>query len=178
MTPREHVIQDYVSTSLSLKAHPVSFVRWKLDQLQVAPASKLNTLKNGQFLKVCGLITVRQRPSTAKGVLFITIEDETGFVNLVVWQKTFEKYRKEILQSRLLMVAGKLQIAGEVIHVVVNSCFNMNEMMKLDIGRPAARSIHKPSPADEKELGEVSGKERKLAGKAVQGELFPSRDFK
>jgi error-prone DNA polymerase len=86
-------------------------------------------MKNGMFVKVCGLITVRQHPGTAKGVLFITIEDETGFANLVVWAKTFEKYRKEILQSRLLMVTGKLQVEGEVIHVVVRSCYNMNTLI-------------------------------------------------
>ena len=94
MTLGEHVMQDYASTSLSLKAHPVSFLRRKLNELQVTPTAGLSSMKNGQFVKVCGLITVRQRPGTAKGVLFITIEDETGFANLVVWSKTFEKYRK------------------------------------------------------------------------------------
>jgi error-prone DNA polymerase len=79
---------------------------------------------------VAGLVTVRQRPGTAKGILFITIEDETGFSNLVVWEKIFENYRKEILQARLLMVEGKLQIEGEVIHVIVKRCFNLTKLVR------------------------------------------------
>ena len=165
MTDSEHVIHDYASTSLSLKAHPVSFLRHQLNQLKVTPTSELSSMKNGQTVKVCGLITVRQRPGTAKGVLFITIEDESGFANLVVWANTFEKYRKIILQSNLLMVEGKLQIAGEVIHVVVNSCFNMNDFMSLESEDRNLGSMQKPSEANKKE-------------KVVQGELFPSRNFK
>ncbi|WP_423127823.1 error-prone DNA polymerase [Gaoshiqia sp. Z1-71] len=178
MTPGEHVIQDYASTSLSLKAHPVSFARWKLDQLQVTPTSKLSSMKNGQLVKVCGLITVRQRPGTAKGVLFITVEDESGFANLVVWSKTFEKYRKVILQSRLLMVAGKLQIEGEVIHVVVNSCFNLNELMNLDFDARNLGSLHKPETREQKNEKEATKEQTPMKEKALQGELFPSRDFK
>lgn len=130
MTPGEHVVQDYASTSLSLKAHPVSFIRGKLDLLRVTPTGLLSTLGNGTYVKVCGLITVRQRPGTAKGVLFVTIEDETGFANLVIWKKLFQTYRKEILQSRLFMATGRLQVEGEVIHVVVDRCFNLNEWLR------------------------------------------------
>lgn len=130
MTDGEHVVQDYATTSLSLKAHPVSFTREKLNLLKVTPTAELSAMKDGDRIKVAGLITVRQRPGTAKGVLFVTIEDETGFANLVIWQTIFDKYRKEILQSRLLMVEGKLQIEGEVIHVVVNKCYNLNSMLK------------------------------------------------
>ncbi|RZK83195.1 MAG: DNA polymerase III subunit alpha [Pedobacter sp.] len=130
MTPSEHVVQDYAATGLSLKAHPVSFVREQLRLFKVTEAAGLANLKDGDSIKVAGLITVRQRPGTAKGVLFITIEDETGFANLVVWQNVFEKYRKEILQSRLFMVEGKVQIEGLVIHVVVNRCFNLTDLMR------------------------------------------------
>jgi error-prone DNA polymerase len=178
MTPGEHVIQDYASTSLSLKAHPVSFARKMLNQLGVVPTSELSRMKNGMAVKVCGLITVRQRPGTAKGVLFITIEDETGFANLVVWSKTFEQYRKVILQSRLLMVEGKLQIAGEVIHVVVSACFNLNELMSLDFEGRNLGSMQKPANSNKKKTEEVAGTEKNFDNKVVQGELFPSRDFK
>jgi error-prone DNA polymerase len=129
MTQAEHVVQDFAATCLSLKAHPVSFVRYELDQLGVTPTGKVKELKNGDTLKVAGMITVRQHPGTAKGVLFITIKDETGFSNLVVWASLFEKYRKEILQSRLLMVEGQVQIEGKVIHVVVKRCFNLNKLL-------------------------------------------------
>ena len=178
MTPSEHVIQDYASTSLSLKAHPVSFLRQSLNHMRVVPTSELSKMKNGMSVRVCGLITVRQRPGTAKGVLFITIEDESGFANLVVWSKTFEQYRKVILQSRLLMVEGKLQIAGEVIHVVVSACFNLNELMSLDFEGRNLGSMQKTASSNKKKTDEVAGTEKNFDSKVVQGELFPSRDFK
>lgn len=130
MTPAEHVVQDYASTSLSLKAHPVSFTRDKLYMLNILATNELAAAKDGDMVKVAGLVLVRQRPETASGVCFITIEDETGCANLVVFQNVFEKYRKELLQARLLMVEGKLQIEGDVIHVVVKRCFNLNKMLR------------------------------------------------
>lgn len=129
MAESEHVVQDYATTGLSIKAHPVSFLRKKLDLLHVLPTDKLSRVKDGMPVKVCGLITVRQRPGTAKGVLFVTIEDEAGFANLVLWAKVFEKYRREILQAKLFMVTGKVQVEGEVIHVVVEQCFNLNSWL-------------------------------------------------
>jgi len=129
MTQSEHVVQDYAATGLSLKAHPVSFVREQLKMLNVLPTGDLPALKDGDLVKVAGMITVRQRPGTAKGILFITIEDETGFANLVVWEKVFETYRREILQSRLFMVEGKVQIEGKVIHVISKRCFNLNKLL-------------------------------------------------
>lgn len=173
LSPMEHVIQDYFTTSLSLKAHPVSFARERLNLLQVIPAIKLGEIKNGRLIKVCGLITVRQRPGTAKGVLFITIEDETGFANLVVWGKTYEKYKRVILQSRLLMVSGKLQIESGVIHVVVRTCEDLTHLVQLDQARGYNGSV---------EVGDKKGLSGSLStfrtNKVTQGELFPSRDFK
>ncbi len=128
MTLSEHVVQDYVSTSFSIKAHPVSFVRESLNALHVTSAADLAQRKNGDRVKIAGLILVRQRPGTASGICFITLEDETGTSNLVVFQKFFDKYRKEILQSRLLMAEGVLQREGEVIHVVVRRCYNLNSL--------------------------------------------------
>lgn len=160
MTQAEHVVQDYAATSLSLKAHPVSFLRKTLGLLHVTPTAALPGLKNGDKVKVAGLITVRQRPGTAKGVLFITIEDETGFANLVVWEKMFEKYRKEILQSRLLMAEGKLQIEGEVIHVVVNRCFNLNKLLHgLTVSHAEALPVISSFPDPGKEAPSVGQKE-------------------
>jgi error-prone DNA polymerase len=130
MSPAQHVMQDYAATGLSLKAHPVSFAREKLKMLQVTTSADIKNIENGKPIKVAGLVTVRQRPGTAKGVMFITIEDETGFCNLVVFEKIFEKFRKEILQARLLMVEGILQVEGEIIHVVVNGCFNLAELLR------------------------------------------------
>jgi error-prone DNA polymerase len=130
LTDAAHVVEDYAATGLSLKAHPVSFVRKQLNSLRVTATGNLKEMKNGDAIKVAGLITVRQRPGTAKGVLFITIEDETGFSNIVVWEKVFEKHRKEIIQARLLMVEGKLQIEGEVIHVIAHKCYNLSSLLR------------------------------------------------
>ena len=130
MSDSQHVIQDYATMSLSLKAHPVSFVREKLQLLRVLALKELAACRDGDFVRVAGLVLVRQRPGTASGICFITIEDETGFANLVVFQGLFEKYRKEILQSQLLMVEGKLQREGEVIHVIVRSCHNLSALLR------------------------------------------------
>ncbi|WPU91494.1 error-prone DNA polymerase [Mucilaginibacter sabulilitoris] len=130
MTRGEHVVQDYISTGLSLKDHPVGLLRSKLTQLRNIRTIDLLNKKDGDKVCIAGLITVRQRPGTAKGVLFMTLEDETGAANLVVWQKFFDKYRKEIMQSRLLMVAGKLQVANGVTHLVVHRCFNLTALLR------------------------------------------------
>lgn len=130
MTESEHVVQDYASTSLSLKAHPLSFLRGKLEQLHITPAGHFTKLKNGDKIKVAGLVLVRQRPGTAHGVCFMTIEDETGFANFVIFEKIFEQFRKEILQSRLVMVEGKLQVEGEVIHVIAERCYNISKLLR------------------------------------------------
>jgi error-prone DNA polymerase len=130
MTDAEHVVQDYASTSLSVKAHPVSFIREKLSQLRVITTKGLAEKKNGDFIKVAGIVLVRQRPGTAKGVCFMTIEDETGWANAVIWPKLFDEQRKEILQSTLVMLEGHLQIEGEVIHVIVRRCYNISKLLK------------------------------------------------
>jgi len=160
MTQAEHVVQDYAATGLSLKAHPVSFVREKLNLLNVDTTSRLVQLKDGGLVKVAGLVTVRQRPGTAKGILFITIEDETGFANLVAFETVFDKYRKEILQSRLLMVEGKLQVEGEVIHVIAHRFFNLSTLLR---GLTAAQNEDMPvltlSRTDETTSAVTSAKE-------------------
>ncbi len=130
MKVSEHVVHDYAATSLSLKAHPVSFVRKQLEQLHILPNAELSMHHDKELVKVAGLVLVRQRPGTAAGVCFITIEDETGCANLVVFENLFDRFRKEILQSRLLMVEGKLQIEGEVIHVIVQRCYNLTKLLR------------------------------------------------
>ncbi|HKG06054.1 MAG TPA: error-prone DNA polymerase, partial [Pedobacter sp.] len=130
MSKGEHVVQDYNTVGLSLKAHPVSFVRSQLDMLNIRSCHAINNdATNGQLVKVAGLVLVRQRPGTAGGVCFITIEDESGYSNLVVFEKLFETYRKEILHSRLLMVEGRLQREGQVVHVIVSRCFDFTKIL-------------------------------------------------
>jgi error-prone DNA polymerase len=130
MQESEHVVQDYATTSLSLRRHPVSFVRDKLAQFDIIPAADLANLPDGSYIKVAGLVLVRQRPGTAGGVLFMTIEDETGVANLVIFETLFEQYRKAILQSRLIMVQGKLQKQGDVIHVIVMACYDYSKLLR------------------------------------------------
>jgi error-prone DNA polymerase len=130
MSQSEHVVQDYNAVGLSLKAHPVSFIRPQLEMLRILSTHQINNVvTDGQLVKVAGLVLVRQRPGTAGGVCFITIEDETGFTNLVVFEKLFEKYRKEILHARLLMVEGRLQREGLVVHVIVSKCIDLTKML-------------------------------------------------
>ena len=130
MSLPEHVVQDYKSLSLSLKGHPVSFVREKLEQLHIVTIKHLEAMNDGDPVKVAGLVLVRQRPETAKGICFMTIEDETGNGNLVVWKNLFEEYRKVIMQAKLIMVEGKLQKEGDVIHVIVSGCYDISELLR------------------------------------------------
>jgi error-prone DNA polymerase len=113
-----HVAEDYRTAGLSLKAHPCAFFRTLLTDLGAAPASRLKDMKDGRRVIVGGLVLVRQRPGTAKGVVFMTLEDETGVANAVVWQDVFVANRRTVMSARFLVVHGKLQRAGEVIHVV------------------------------------------------------------
>jgi len=130
MPKSEHVVHDYAHTGLSLKAHPVSFIREQLSLMHIASTKIANELVDGATVKVAGLILVRQRPGTASGICFITIEDETGIANLVVYQKLFNTFRKEILGSKLLMVEGKVQREGQVVHIVMQRCYNYNGLLQ------------------------------------------------
>ena len=180
MTLPEHVAHDYATTSLSLKAHPVSFVREQLDRLHILSTAALAKAKDGDLVKVAGLILVRQRPGTASGICFITIEDETGCANLVVFQNLFDQYRKEILQSKLLMVEGKLQIEGEVIHVIVKRCFNLSKLLrKLIAFKEEDLSLAPLSRADERTAPVPPKKEKTQEREILQGKIFPEgRNFR
>ena len=118
MTLGEQVVEDYTTLFLSLKAHPMQLLRNRFERLGAAPARRLPDLGPGDTVRVGGLVIVRQQPGTARGVIFITLEDETGIANLIVWQSVFERYRRVVLGSKLLLVEGKLQREGLVIHIV------------------------------------------------------------
>lgn len=176
MSLSEHVVHDYGTTSLSLKAHPVSFVREKLTSLNILPTKALHELKNGTKVKVAGLVLVRQRPGTAAGVCFITIEDETSFANLVVFKHLFEKYRREILRATFLMVEGKIQIEGEVVHVIVEHCYDMSKMLR-HLGEVESKKVQTLSKADE-DGTEYASKDSRVQ-KVKQVEIFHGgRNFK
>jgi error-prone DNA polymerase len=116
----EHVISDYQTVRLSLKAHPMHFLRAHYSALGFVTAEQLRSFKDGKRAAMAGVVLIRQRPGTSKGVVFITIEDETGVANLVVWPKLFEKQRKIVMGARLMAVHGMVQKDpdSEVIHLV------------------------------------------------------------
>jgi error-prone DNA polymerase len=127
----EHVLEDYRTAGLSLKAHPVSFFREALNARQVVTSAGLQDrrLKNGRRIAIAGLVLIRQRPGTAKGVCFLTLEDETGASNIVVWRDRFEANRKLVMTASFLLVRGKLERAGEVIHVSADEFYDLSSAL-------------------------------------------------
>jgi error-prone DNA polymerase len=183
MSLSEHVVYDYSSLSLSLKEHPVSFLREKLTTGNVIPIDELGKRNDGDIVRVAGLVLVRQRPGTAGGICFMTIEDETGNANLVVFKNLFENiYRKEILQSRLIMVEGRVQKQGNVIHVIVQHCENWSDQLcALTEDGELEVSVLTLSPRDEKDgfPFKTENKKTQVRKKVLQQELFPdARNFR
>jgi len=121
MAPGESVVHDYRTLSLSLKGHPLGFLRPELDRRGILRCVDLMERPNGAIVETAGLVLVRQQPGTASGVIFMTLEDETGIANIIVWNKTFDKNRRVVLGSRLLAVRGQLQREGLVTHLVSRS---------------------------------------------------------
>lgn len=129
LAPLEEVLADYRAAGLTLRQHPIGFLRAALDALNVVPSDRLPTLDNDIELAVAGIVMLRQRPSTAKGVTFVTLEDETGTVNLIVHMAVWEKYRL-IARTAVAMIAhGRLQRDAEVIHVIVTRLEDLTEKL-------------------------------------------------
>ena len=125
----EHIVNDYRYLSLSLKAHPLSFLRASLTAHRIVPNAGLRQTPDGQKVTVAGLVIIRQRPGTAKGVIFMTLEDESDVANAIVWPKVFEKYRPVVLGARLVAISGRVQNAHNVIHVVAEKVEDMTPML-------------------------------------------------
>jgi error-prone DNA polymerase len=126
-----HVVEDYRRLSLSLKAHPASFLRVRLSACGILRSEALRSVKNGERVTVAGLVLVRQRPGTAAGVIFMTLEDETGVANIIVWPKVFERLRAIVLGARFVAVTGKLQSEQGVIHIVAERMNDLTSMLGL-----------------------------------------------
>lgn len=161
MMPGEQVIEDYRALSLSLKAHPVSFLRSDFAAMGVTRNVDLLKARNGQFVTIAGLVLVRQRPGSAKGVIFMTLEDETGVANAIVWPKAFETYRSVVMGARLVRIRGKLQSASGVIHVVVEHIEDMTHA--LGLLKKEARRFGASERADEVLRPTVDHRQKKLA---------------
>jgi error-prone DNA polymerase len=130
MTAQEDVVQDYSTVGLSLKKHPVSFLREKLAQLRAISAEELANHAPDRRVKVAGLVLMRQRPQTAAGITFMTLEDETGIANLVVYPNVWQRFRQTARFASVLMASGRLQREGDIIHVVCDRLDDVSEMLE------------------------------------------------
>ncbi|SOF01736.1 Helix-hairpin-helix motif-containing protein, partial [Burkholderia sp. OK233] len=128
-TEANDIVADYRSVGLTLGRHPLELLRPQLLANRLMPASTLRTYRDGRLARGCGLVTVRQRPGTAKGVMFVTLEDETGNVNVIVWPGLLEKQRQEALGASLLAVYGTWQCQGEVRHLVAQRLVDMSHLL-------------------------------------------------
>jgi len=128
-TPGEVVANDYASIRMSLKHHPLSLLRAQLETMKVVPAQALRERPNNKRLSTAGLILVRQRPGSANGVVFLTLEDETGVANIIIWPDIFKRFRKVILSSRLIRVTGKLQREGVVTHIIAEDVVDLSDRL-------------------------------------------------
>jgi error-prone DNA polymerase len=153
----EHVVEDYRTTGLSLKAHPCAFFRDELKSRGVITSQEhWDEGLKGRRVFVAGLVLVRQRPGTAKGVIFLTLEDETGIVNVVVWPKVFEANRRILMTSQFLLVHGRIEREGIVIHVVASRVVDLTaRLCELSDGHAAL-----PDPAREPSEGSWKTKSR------------------
>jgi error-prone DNA polymerase len=191
MSIGEEVVEDYSWMRLSLKRHPLDLLRGRMTLMGAIPAARLVETKDEARVTVAGLVLVRQRPGSAKGVIFITIEDETGVANIIVWRKTFERFRRVVMTARLLRVSGKLQREGIVTHIVADCLEDLSGQLD-DLADKEAFDLT-VSPADEvKRDIPVDPRERALRRQKPKPPtpiprpkhpreqakaLFPSRDF-
>jgi error-prone DNA polymerase len=128
-TEAEEIAGDYRSVGMTLNRHPLALLRQRLQKLRFLPAESLLTCQDGQFARGCGIVTMRQRPPTAKGVMFLTIEDETGATNVIVWPSLIDKQRRELLNAHLLGVYGIWQCKDNVRHLVAKRLVDLSHLL-------------------------------------------------
>ncbi|HBK07114.1 MAG TPA: error-prone DNA polymerase, partial [Acetobacteraceae bacterium] len=190
MTAGRQVVEDYRSTGLSLRRHPVSFLRPDLATRRIVRCADLETIRDGKRIEVAGIILVRQRPGSARGVLFVTIEDETGHANLILWPSVFEAQRRLVLSASMIACRGKLQREGEVIHVIAEHLTDLSALLR-GVGEHDDQPFPLPSTrGDEAKHGggpDVRDKHRPAARDiyvrdtridAPKGIKVPTRDFR
>ena len=173
MAQAEQVVADYQTLKLSLKAHPMHFFRQSLRRQGFSCTDQLPGMRHGERVSLAGLVLVRQKPGSAKGVCFITLEDEAGVANLVIWPKLFEVFRVIIMSARLLVVHGRVQTDGRVIHVVADRLENRTE--RLDIlaeDRVPQGDVQNP-PRGQPSRGQVGGRRHPRDVRVIP----KSRDF-
>ncbi|HEV2541579.1 MAG TPA: error-prone DNA polymerase [Methylobacterium sp.] len=144
MTDGKEVVEDYRSIQLSLRAHPLAFLRPQLERRGIVRCSDLSRIRDGRKVEVAGIILVRQRPGSTN-VTFVTIEDETGIANAIIWQQKFEAQRRIVLSSAMISVKGTLQREGEVIHIITDRLEDLTPMLH-SVGE--MHFPHRPGPGD------------------------------
>jgi error-prone DNA polymerase len=172
----EHVVQDYATLGLTLKRHPLAFLRADLAREGLVAAADLATLPVGRRFALAGLVLIRQRPGSANGVVFITLEDETGVANLIVWPAVLERFRRAALGATLLYCRGRLQREESVIHLVAEDLRDMTarlHMLREHDGRE--RTADNPSPPPTKPPFALR---EKIPGYDAHDIVIPSRDFR
>ncbi|MGJ8617566.1 MAG: error-prone DNA polymerase [Sulfitobacter sp.] len=169
----EEVVEDYVSTRLSLRAHPMELLRPSLAGL--TPHDALKDVPLGQHT-VCGLVITRQRPGTASGVIFLTLEDETGVSNVVVWPKVYEKFRRIVMGGRLLQVRGYLQREGIVVHLIAQGIRDLSHKL-YELGHPMPEALITEGPRADDTPKRSRYPARAMHPRDQAKRLFPSRDF-
>ena len=180
MSAGEEVAQDYKTLRLSLKAHPMSFFRSELEESGHVRAEQLTDMRDGRWVSLAGLVLVRQRPGSASGVIFATLEDETGVANIIVWPKCFERHRKIVMRSKLMAVTGRLQKEGEVIHIIASRITDQSwRLAALADGEEFAEALAHADeiarPQDDPRL--IAIYRRVMQGERLEDVLPKSRDF-
>jgi error-prone DNA polymerase len=180
----EHVVADYQTIRLSLKGHPMEFLRARFAREGVIACSSVSDARDKQYVRCAGVVLVRQRPGSAKGVVFMTLEDETGIANIVVWPKVMERFRKEVMGSRLILVEGTIQSSPEkVVHLVAERLFDRSSDL-LDLANdtprrkqtmPAAPTLIEPLNDDRRDHPDHPA--QKIRHPRNVRILPPSRDF-
>jgi error-prone DNA polymerase len=173
MTEGREVVEDYRAVQLSLRAHPLAFLRPELDRRGITPAAGLGALKDGDRVRIAGIVLVRQRPG-AGNVTFMTIEDETGIANAIIWQRIFEAQRRIILSAAMVAIEGRLQREGQVTHIVTDRLEDLTPLLA-EVG--AMHFPHRPGPADAAKNGGHDPRVPALPGAPDGGLRIKSRNF-
>lgn len=152
MTEGQEVVEDYRSKGLTLREHPLAFLRAELRQRRIRSCTDLRQARDGQRVTVAGLVLVRQKPDSAKGVMFMTIEDETDVANIIVWPSLFEKQRRLILSSGMMAIRGHYQREGCVTHLVAEHLFDLSGLLR-SVGDRDDRFSMRHGRGDETKIG-------------------------
>jgi error-prone DNA polymerase len=129
LTEGEDIVADYRTLSLTLRRHPLALLRAKLKQRRLATASEIAQTPHGRIVRTAGIVIGRQRPDTKSGVIFVTLEDETGATNVIVWRDLSDRQRRELLGAKLLAVFGKVEREGQVVHVLAGRLADLSQML-------------------------------------------------